>query len=119
MMGAFLGSQGGDLRDLMQLQLGLVPISIGVTLWLFLGLSRRKGLRGAFRAFAVVPGWLLFAVCAVNSVVLIAELSFFLIHYHTSEPAPWQEHLPAASAFFASIAFLVSYARYRLANSSV
>ena len=116
MMGAFLGSQGGDLRDLMQIQLVLVPISIGVTLWLFLDLARLRGVRGAIRALAVVPGWLLFAVCAVNSVVLIAELSFVLIHYHTNEPAPWQEHLPAASAFFASIAFLLSYARYRLAR---
>lgn len=119
MMGAFLGSQGGDLRDLLLVQTVLVPLSLAAALVLFMMLVRRYGTRSAFVEFwNAVPAWLVFAVCAVNSVVLIAELSFILIQYHTSESAPWQEHLPAATAFGGSIAFLVSYASYRLVNQS-
>lgn len=117
MMGAFLGSRGGDLRDLLLVQAALVPLSVGVAVMLFLWLVRRYGVRGAFvNLWDALPPWLVFAVCAVNSVVLIAELSFSLVQYHTREAVPWQEHLPAASALFASIAFLVCYGAYRLAG---
>lgn len=117
MMGAFLGSQGGDLRDLLLVQAVLVPLSLGISLVLILGLVRQYGVRGTLvNLWNALPAWLVFAICAVNSVVLIAELSFILIQYHTSESAPWQEHLPAATAFFGSIAFLVCYAGYRLAR---
>jgi hypothetical protein len=117
MMGAFLGSRGGDLRDLLLVQAVLVPLSLGVAVVLFLWLVRRYGVRGAIvNLWAAVPAWLVFAVCAVNSVVLIAELSFSLIQYHTREAVPWQAHLPAASALFGSIAFLLCYGAYRLAG---
>jgi hypothetical protein len=118
MMGAFLGSRGGDLRDLLLVQVVVAPLSLGVALAVLLALVRRYGVRRAFAMlWDAMPPWLVFAVCAVNSVVLIAELSFILIHYHTSEAVSWQEHLPATTALFGSIAFLVCYASYRLADS--
>jgi hypothetical protein len=117
MMGAFLGSQGGDLRDLLLVQAVLVPLSLGAVFFLLLLLVRQHGVRRAFlNLWDALPAWLVFAVCAVNSVVLIAELSFILVQYHTSESAPWQEHLPAATALFGSVAFLVCYASYRLTD---
>lgn len=118
MMAAFVGSEGADLQDLLKLQTVLVPVSITVIGWCIGTLVRRYGYRKAPRRFwNELPGWLLFAILAANSLVLIAELSFVLIRYHTSTPTPWQEHVPAASALFSSLALAASYVCFRLSGA--
>lgn len=115
MMAAFVGSQGADFQDLLKLQAVLVPVSIAVVLWCLALLIRQYGFGKGFRKFwSVLPGWLVFAVLAVNSLVLVAELSFILIQYHTETLRPWQEHLPAATAFSSSLALATCYVCFRI-----
>jgi glucan phosphoethanolaminetransferase (alkaline phosphatase superfamily) len=77
MMATFVGSQGVDLQDLLELQVVLTLIAVAVAISCFGLLIRRYGHRGAFERFwAYLPGWLLFALLAANSLVVIAELSF-------------------------------------------
>lgn len=115
MMAAFFGSEGGDLQDLLLLQTLLVPLAIVVTIWSFGVMARRYGRKDVFRKFwARLPGWLFFAVIVANSLVLIAELSFILIEHHTGAGRPWQEHVPAATALFSSIALAACYVNFRL-----
>ena len=115
MMAAFVGSRGADFQDLLKLQAVLVPISIAVLAWGFALLIRQYGYRYGMRKFwSVLPGWLVFAVLAVNSLVLVAELSFVLIQYHTGALRPWQEHLPAATALSSSLAFAACYVGFRI-----
>lgn len=118
MMAAFVGSQGADLQDLLKLQAVLVPVSIAVVVWCFVLLIRQYGYGNAFRKFwNVLPGWLVFAVFAVNSLVLVAELSFILIQYHTATLRPWQEHLPAATALCSSLALATCYVSFRIRSA--
>lgn len=118
MMATFVGSQGADLQDLLALQVVLAPIAVTVAIGCFGLLIRRYGYRGAFeRSWAYLPGWLLFAILAANSLVVIAELSFLLIERHTGNPRPWQEHVPTATALSSSVALAVCYTSFRLAKS--
>ena len=114
MMGAFLGSDGEDLQDLLTLQSMLIPLALGVILWQSAALAVGGGRRGTFRDH--LPGWLLFAILAANSLVLVAELSFFLVRFHTGDGHPWQAHIPAATAFSSSIAVAFCYVGYRMAG---
>jgi hypothetical protein len=116
MMAGFVGSQGADLQDLLKLQAALVPVSIAIVVWCFSLLARQFGYGNVLREFwRFLPGWLIFAVFAVNSLVLVAELSFFLIQYHTATVRPWQEHLPAATALCSSLALATCYVCFRIA----
>ena len=115
MMAAFVGSEGADLQDLLKLQAVLVPVALVVVIWCFGFLVLRYGYRGAFRNFwGTLPGWLLFAILAANSLVLVAELTFILIQYHTGTLPPWQEHVPAAAALCSSLALATCYVCFRL-----
>ncbi len=117
MMASFVGSEGGDLRDLLILQLVVIPFSVLVVLWCAGGLVREFGAAEAPRVFwRHLPGWLLFAVIMADSLVLIAELSFIVLQYHTGNPRPWLEHVPAATAFWGSLALAASFVGYRIAN---
>lgn len=113
MMAAFVGSEGEDLRDLLRLQIALVPFAIIVVLYCLSTLVRQYGYAGALQAFwQRLPGWLLFAVLAANSLVLIAELSILLLQYHTGNLRPWQEHVPAVSALTSSVALAFCYVSF-------
>lgn len=117
MMASFVGSEGGDLRDLLVLQLVVIPFSVVVILWCAGGLVRHFGAAEAPRVFwRHLPGWLLFAVIMADSLVLIAELSFIVLQYHTGEARHWLEHIPAATAFWSSLALAACFVGYRLAT---
>jgi|GEM_PF-2485049 len=115
MMATFVGSEGGDLRDLLVLQLAVLPVSVLVIAWCVAGLVRRFGAADAARAFwRHLPGWLLFSVIMADALVLIAELSFVVLQFHTGEPRLWLEHIPAATAFWSSLALAACYVGFRL-----
>lgn len=117
MMASFVGSEGEDLRDLLILQTGLIPAALAVVAWRFRALFRAYGTRRALPTFWTnLPGWLLFVVVAANSLVLAAELSFFLIRFHTGVANAWQEHIPAVTALSSSVALATCYVSYRLAG---
>jgi hypothetical protein len=110
MIGAFFGWLGSDLRDLLLLQLFMIPVAIAASIAGFAVLARRYGARNTLGVFwARLPGWLVFIVTLALSLVLIAELSFILVQRHTGDIRPWAEHLPAAAAFFSSIALAACY----------
>ena len=110
MVGAFFGWLGSDLRDLLLLQLFMIPFAIIATIAGFAILARQYGARDAPSVFwERLPGWLVFIVTLALSLVLIAELSFILVQRHTGNIRPWAEHLPAATAFFSSIALAACY----------
>ena len=110
MIGAFFGWLGSDLRDLLLLQLFMIPLAIAASIAGFAVLARRYGARNTPGVFwARLPGWLVFIVTLALSLVLIAELSFILVQRHTGNIRPWAEHLPAATAFFSSIALAACY----------
>lgn len=116
MMASFVGSQGGDLRDLLVLQMALIPFALLVVLWCIAGLSREYGFRKALPLFwKNLPGWLLFGVLAANSLVLIAELTFLLLQHYTGRLRPWQEHVPAIMALTSSVAVATCYVCWHLA----
>lgn len=117
MMASFIGSEGNDLRDLLILQTGLIPLAMIVAAWCLSLLVRRYGYPQALKVFwQRLPGWLLFAVLAANSLVLIAELSFFLLQHHTGSLRAWQEHVPAVTALSSSLALALCYVSFRLAD---
>lgn len=117
MMAVFVGSEGEDLRDLMVLQAILIPLAAAAGVWCLGSLVLQYGCRNALRKFwDCLPGWLVFAVFAANSPVLIAELSFALLQHHTLEPTPWQERVPAATALSSSLALVSCYVRFRLSG---
>ena len=75
MMATFVGSQGSDLQDLMVPQVIVAPVAFVFVAWRFSILVRQCGYRNAFTKFwDCLPGWLLFAILAANSLVLIARL---------------------------------------------
>lgn len=111
MVGAFFGWLGSALRDLLLLQLFMIPIAIAATLASLAVLARRYGARNTPGVFwARLPGWLVFVLTLALSLALIAELSFILVQRHTGNMRPWAEHLPGASAFFSSLALAACYA---------
>lgn len=115
MMAAFVGSQGDDLRQLLILQMVLVPFAVLVVLWCATGLLRRYGFRKSGSLFwKHLPGWLLFGVLAANSLVMIAELTFLLLQHYTGRLRPWQEHVPAIMALTSSIAVATCYVRWHM-----
>jgi glucan phosphoethanolaminetransferase (alkaline phosphatase superfamily) len=119
MMAASVGSQGADFRDLLILQTALLPIAVGITLCLLAVLIRRRGFKGALRTLrARLPGWLIFAVLAANSLVLVTELSLVLIYIHAGEARPWQQHVPAATVFSSSLAVAACYVSFRITDGA-
>ncbi|HEX2138999.1 MAG TPA: hypothetical protein VHG33_04735 [Woeseiaceae bacterium] len=115
MVGAFFGWMGNELRDLLLLQALLVPVAIAAAVSSVVVLTRRYGHRHVFKTlWAGLPGWLVFFVVLSLSLVLIAELSFILVQRHTGDIRPLAEHIPAAAAFFSSIALAACYVVLRL-----
>lgn len=118
MMAAFVGSRGDDLRQLLILQMALVPLAVLVIVWCFAGLFRQYGFRKTGSLFwNHLPGWLLFGVLAANSLVMIAELTFLLLQHYTGRLRPWQEHVPAVMALTSSIAVATCYVCWHLTDS--
>lgn len=115
MMAVFSGSSGDDLRDLLLLQAAAIPVAIGAAFMSFALVARRLGAAGAPRGlWAELPGWLVFVILVMLSLVVVAELAFVLVGYHTGELRPWREHIPVVTAFTSALALAGCYAALRL-----
>lgn len=120
MVAAFFGwLDNEEVRDLLLLQALMVPVALAAAILGFAVLARRCGQRDLFRTFwARLPGWLVLIVTLALSLVMIAELAFIVLQRHTGAMRPWIEHMPAASAFFSSIALAACYVVLHLGESA-
>lgn len=115
MMAVFSGSTGSDLRDLLNLQAAAIPVAIVAFAWSSALVARGHGARAAARAlWEGLPGWLLFVVVVMLSLVIVAEMAFVIVGSYTGEPRPWDEHVPVASAFTSALALVTCYVALRL-----
>jgi hypothetical protein len=48
------------------------------------------------------------------ALVVVAELAFVLVGWHTGEPRPWREHVPVATAFTSALALACCHAALHL-----
>ena len=116
MVAGFFGWMGHeDLRDLLVLQALSIPAAIAAVVLSFTVLTRRYGHRNVVEKFWVrLPGWLVFLVVLALALLMIAELSFLLVQWHSGAIRPWVEHVPAAAGFFGSIALAACYVVFHL-----
>lgn len=112
MMAVFMGSGSSDLQGLLLLQLWLIPLQcLALAAYLWRAQSLSSGLPALWRH---TPGWLVFILCSALSLVLISELSFVLVSMLAETPRPWQEHIPAVTAFLSAFALAAAYAHLQL-----
>lgn len=112
MMAVFMGSGSSDLEGLLLLQLWLIPLQLlALAAYLWRASSLSTGLSALWRH---TPGWLVFTLCSALSLVLISELSFVLVTMLAESSRPWQEHIPAATAFLSALALAAGYAHLQI-----
>jgi len=114
MMITFMGGSftGTDLRGLLLAQVVSIPIATLVVGYEVAAFVRGNGWGPGFKLlWQKIPAWLVLALVLVNSLVLIGELSVFLLDYLLGEPLPWTEHVPLLALLTCSIAFAVIYAK--------
>ena len=116
LMAIFIGGGrgGADLRGLVYLQAGLIPIALGISVVSVYGLARRQGLSKGLRAlWRAIPQWQVFIFMLLNSLALFGEIAFVVVMRATDKVVLWQQHVPLACMLVCSSAFLVLYARVR------
>ncbi|MEQ9561329.1 MAG: hypothetical protein RLN69_02320 [Woeseiaceae bacterium] len=114
MMVIFMGGgQGGiDLRGLMFLQLGLIPIALGIAIVSVYGFVSVQGWSpGLQRLWLAVPQWPVFIFLLFNSLVLLGELALIIVMLATDQALPWHVHIPLACIFVCSLAYMALHAR--------
>lgn len=116
MMAVFSGSTGGDLDALLHLQAAAIPLAAVAVAWSLHVIARSPGTVGVSRRlWAELPGWLVFVVVVMLSLVLVAELAFVLVSRYTEEPQRWRDHVPVATAFATAMGLAACYAARRTA----
>lgn len=113
LMHSFMGGRADnpDVVALGNLQIGgslLSAVIIGVALAFF---ARENGLRPALRRiWEHTPGWLVFSLILLNSLVFIGELSYVLIGHAIDPTKDRADHLSLICLLLASLAFLALFA---------
>ena len=106
------GKGGPDLRSLIYLQAGLVPIALSIAIVCVYGFIRPRGLAGGTRAlWSAIPQWQVFIFLLLNSLVLFGEIAFVIVMRATEKIVLWYEHMPLVCMLVCSSAYLVLYAR--------
>ena len=114
LMAVFMGGgQGGtDLRGLMILQAGLVPIALILALVNLYRFVSADGWAGGIRElWRAIPQWLAFIFLLLNSLVLFGEIAFVIVMRATDEIVPWHAHIPLMCILVCSSAYLILHAR--------
>lgn len=111
LMGVFLGAGLDDLGPLLAAQAAAAVVAAAIALLALSWLARGRGMAAALGVvWACVPGWLVFAFCAVNTLVAMGELAFYMVARTAGREAAWHEHAPLACALAGSVAFCMLYA---------
>lgn len=113
LMHSFMGGRADnpDIVAVNNLQIGgalMSAVLIAVSLVFF---ARGEGLRrGLHRIWEHTPGWLVFALLVLNSLVFIGELSYVLIADALDPTSDRTDHLSLICMALASLAFLTLFA---------
>ena len=113
-MAVFIGGgrTGTDLHALLSAQLWLIPIALTLATvggWQFIApRGFKSGVRDLWRH---VPQWLVFVFVLLNSLLLIAELGFFLINRITQQSGSLLAHVPLVCMLCSTLGILTLYAR--------
>ncbi len=106
------GQEGSDLRGLMALQTGLIPIAMGISIFgIYRFVSTQGWAKGTAALWSAIPQWLVFIFLMLNSLVLFGEVAFVIIMVATDEIVSWHKHVPLACMFSCSLAYLILHAR--------
>lgn len=114
LMAIFIGGgRGGtDLRSLIYLQAGLIPVAIGISIVGVFGFVHHQGLAAGMRAlWRAIPQWQVFIFLLLNSLVISGEVAFVIVMRATEQVVLWQQHIPLVCMLVCSSAYLVLYAR--------
>ncbi len=114
LMAIFIGGGrgGSDLRGLVYLQAGLIPVALGISTVCLYGFVHGQGLATGARAmWRAIPQWLVFIFLLLNSLVLSGEVAFVIVMRATEKIIVWQQHIPLVCMLVCSSAYLVLYAR--------
>lgn len=113
LMHSFMGGRADnpDIVAVNNLQVGGSLLSVLLIVAALVFFSREKGLRhGIRRIWDHTPGWLVFALLVLNSLVFIGELSYVLISDAIDPTSDRADHLSLICLLSASLAFLTLFA---------
>lgn len=114
LMIAFMGGsfEGADLSGLFVIQAAAIPIALLIVVREFAAFVGPNGWRkGLGMLWQRIPAWLVLALVLVNSLVLIGELSVWLLQHLLDQPVSWLEQVPLVALLVSSIAFAILYAK--------
>ena len=110
LMGLFLGAAGPDLRGLLIMLLGGLPLILLAT---FVYLRRlQAAVTGSLlsEVWRRTPRWLLVAFALVFSLIVLAELAVFLVQYLSGVGVTWEYYIPIIGGSIYAISFCCLYA---------
>ena len=118
---AFMGGQRSrpdvSLLDSLQ-QFGIV-VSLFAAICSIYYFARQEATQKTWRTiWQHVPGWLVFVVLVLNSLVLIGELSYVLLASIDLPATDWRNHTALLCLLCSSLAFSLLYAAAHAANGA-
>ncbi len=115
MMAVFTGAEHPALGPLLTAQLvgsALAALLVAGALAIFVAAF---GLRRApAEIWRRLPGWLLFVVVSLVSLVIAGELSYLLVHTVGQRSTTLRDHVPLLAALWGSLGYCAVYAFARL-----
>lgn len=116
LMAVFIGGgqSGADLHSLLIMQLATIPVTLLISVYVLSRIATKSGLGEGLRVlWSNLPQWLVFVFLLLNSLALFGELALFITLKALEKDISWQQHVPLACLFSASLAFCLFYARRR------
>lgn len=114
LMAAFMGGEPGDFAVLNSLQRFGILAALAAMLASVLHFSRRSDELGTWQAiWQHIPGWLVFVVLLLNSLVFVGELSFLLLASVDPPLRDWTNHTALVCLFLSSVAYSLTSATAR------
>ncbi len=115
MMAVFMGAEHPALGPLLTAQLvgsALAALLVVGALAMFVATFGPR--RAPVEIWERLPGWLLFVVVSLVSLVIAGELSYLLVHTVGRRGTTLQDHAPLLAALWGSLGYCAVYAFARL-----
>ena len=119
LMAVFMGGRGPDLQALLDVQVAASVLGIIVILWVLASICREFGLKQGLRQiWQVMPGWLVRSLLGMLTLVLVGELSLYLVARADSLRLADGAHVPLLTAFSSTCALGALYASGKIRKAS-